>query len=128
MTISWKANVGVNYTPAYQVSGRPFVTGNVGDTVATKIEFPTVTRWIYVSNRSGDDIIFGFSKNGVDGDNYFTLATNSKSEVLELKVSEIWVSGSAGGIDIVAGLTSIPTDRVSLGTGKPSWSGSVGVG
>ena len=128
MAISWKADVGINHTPAYQVSGRPFVTGNVGNTVATKIEFPTVTRWLYVSNTNSTEIIFGFSKNGVDGDNFFTLAGNSDSGVLELKVSEVWVSGSAGGVDIVAGLTSIPTDRVSLGTGKPSWSGSVGVG
>jgi hypothetical protein len=46
--------------------------------------------------------------------------------VLELKVSEIWLSGSAV-VDVVAGLTSIPTSRVVTDSG-PSWSGSAGVG
>jgi len=128
MTISWKANVGINHTPAYQVSGIPFTTGSVGGSTATKIEFPSVTRWIYVTNNDSSPASIGFSKNGVDGDNFFTVAANGGTTgVLELKVSEVWVSGSTG-VDIVAGLTSIPINRVSLGTGKPSWSGSVGVG
>ena len=27
--VSWKMDVGVNHVPAYQVSGRPFASGNI---------------------------------------------------------------------------------------------------
>lgn len=134
--ISWKADVGVNHTPAYQVSGRPFATGSVDATTAVKVEFPFVTRWIYVVNNSTDDLSVGFSEAGVNGTNFFTIPAavdeNSagllaNSQRLELKISELWLSGS-GNVDVCAGLTSISIDKVSMGTGKPSWSGSVGVG
>ena len=71
----------------------------------------------------------GFSELGVEGtytSNYFTLAANSSSPVLELKVSQLWLKGG-NGIDVVAGLTTIPTQRTTTDTG-PSWSGSSGVG
>ena len=138
--ISWKAEVGVNHTPAYQVSGRPFATGSVNATTATKVEFPFVTRWIYVVNNGTSDLNVGFSESGVDstagGTNFFTIPASttsagdglvSNSQRLELKISEVWLSGS-GDVDVCAGLTSIAVDKVSMGTGKPSWSGSVGVG
>ena len=137
--ISWKAEVGVNHTPAYQVSGRPFATGSINATTATKVEFPFVTRWIYVVNNGTSDLSVGFSEAGVDGTNFFTIpaSTTSAGDGLvvfrahhvcwQLKISEVWLSGS-GDVDVCAGLTSISTDKVSMGTGLPSWSGSVGVG
>ena len=131
---SYQANVGINHTPAYQVSGKPFATGSVAATTATKVEFPYVTRWLYVVNTGTNDLSVGFSENGVNGTNFFTIPAaggdvgiTSNSVRLEIKVSELWLSGSDS-VDVCAGLTSIPTERVSLGTGKPSWSGSVGVG
>ena len=45
---------------------------------------------------------------------------------LEMKVSEIWIKGSAN-VDVVAGLTNIPATAVHNETGR-NWSGSVGVG
>jgi hypothetical protein len=97
---SYQANVGLNHVPAYQVSGQPFATGSIDASTAVKVEFPYVTRWGSESTQ-------------------FT-------QRLELKVSEIWLSGSAV-VDVVAGLTSIPTSRVVTDSG-PSWSGSAGVG
>jgi len=129
--ISWKMDVGVNHVPAYQVSGRPFATGSINATTATKVEFPYVTRWIYVVNHGGADCRLGFSQAGVEGTNYLRLPApaageNTNSMRLELKVSEIWLSGS-NGVDVMAGLTTILPDRISGSTG-PSWSGSAGVG
>tara|TARA_R110000765_G_scaffold18873_1_gene50250 strand:- start:68 stop:490 length:423 start_codon:yes stop_codon:yes gene_type:complete len=134
---SYQTNVGLNHTPAYQVSGRPFTTGSVNCTSATKISFPYVTRWVWVVNRSADvnqDARVGFSEIGVNGDNYFVADAarfaaherGRRGPVLKLKVSEIWISGSSD-VDIVAGLTTIPTTRTTTTSG-PSFSGSVGVG
>ena len=129
--ISWKMDVGVNHAPAYQVSGRPFATGSINASTATKIEFPYVTRWIYVMNHGSSHCRVGFSQAGVGGTNYFSIGPETGSETnftqrLELKVSEIWLSGS-NDVSVVAGLTSILPDRVSGSIG-PSWSGSAGVG
>lgn len=136
MATSWKTGVGVNHVGAYQVSGRPFATGSVNCTEATKIEFPTVTRWIYVLNNdnSSTDCRVGFSRLGVEyesASNFFSIGQPPNNGVndtirLELKVSELWISGSSN-IDVVAGLTNIATSRVSGSIG-PSWSGSSGVG
>jgi hypothetical protein len=130
--ISWKTGVGVNHVGAYQVSGRPFATGSINATTATKVEFPKVTRWIYVVNHSGADIKVGFSEAGVDsGTNYLRIPAplageNANSVRLELKIGELWLSGG-NGVDVMAGLTNIETSALSSSIG-PSWSGSAGVG
>ena len=134
MAVSWKMDVGINHAPAYQVSGRPFASGAIDATSATYIAFPYVTRWIYVVNTGATDCRVGFSQAGVEGTNYFTLGkkdnqTYMSSARLELKVTQLWFSGSDGpAIDVCAGLTTIPIDRTSMGDNLPSWSGSVGVG
>jgi hypothetical protein len=132
---SYQANVGLNHVPAYQVSGQPFATGSINANTAVKVEFPYVTRWIYVVNHDGGatkHCRIGFSRTGVEGTNYFRIGPQSAAEGtqntgrLELKVSEIWLSGSTS-VDVVAGLTSIPTSRTRTADGS-SWSGSSGVG
>jgi len=134
MAVSWKMDVGINNVPAYQVSGRPFVTGALDATYAIGLNFPYVTRWVQVSNHGANAVKIGFSENGVSGSNYVRLRGTSESPKtapstvrLELKVSELWLWGS-NSVDVVAGLTTIPPDRTSMGTGLPSWSGSSGVG
>ena len=47
---SYRADVGLNHVPAYQVSGRPFATGSVDVTTATKVDFPYLTRWFQSLN------------------------------------------------------------------------------
>lgn len=132
---SYQANVGLNHVPAYQVSGQPFASGSINASTAVKVEFPYVTRWIYVINHdngASNHCRIGFSQTGVEGSNYFRIGPQSAAEGtqntgrLELKVSEIWLSGSTS-VDIVAGLTSIPASRTTTTDGT-SWSGSSGVG
>jgi hypothetical protein len=131
----FKHQNGLKTTAAYQVSGIPFATGSVdveassGD--ATQISFPHVTRWFTVINRSNQNIRVGFSKAGVEGTNYFTVhkgnTTPTDMSRMEIKVKDIFLisHGSAvtDSVDIVAGLTSIPTDELHT-----NWSGSSGVG
>jgi hypothetical protein len=137
MAISWEMDVGINAVGAYQVSGRPFASGSINCSTATKVSFPYVTRWIYIQNNDGSNAVkVGFSEAGVEGPgavNFFQVEKSTTGEVpgvssvLELKVSEIWLSGSVA-VNVVAGLTSILPQRTSMGAGLPSWSGSVGVG
>lgn len=134
---SWMADVGINHVPAYQASGRPFATGsldcaNDGGS-GHAVYFPYVTRWVQIINNDTSNAVkVGFSKRGLDSEkNYFTVgkgaaAQPTASERLELKVSELHITGSTN-VDIIAGLTTIPSERTQTTTG-PSWSGSAGVG
>ncbi len=78
----------------------------------------------------------GFSSEGVQGSNniavYNTDAAGRgmhRTRVLDLKVTEIWLSGSSDAVSVVAGLTNIPTQRVTnISPSGSNWSGSVGVG
>ena len=138
MSAYWKVQPGLNAVGAYQVSGAPFASGSIvcgaDDLVPYKVAFPYVTRWIYIINQSNDEPCkVAFSKNGLDGTNYFTLPDKGGLDpaihqigVLEVKVSEIWLTGSSK-VDVIAGLTSINAHSTS-GSMGPSWSGSIGVG
>ena len=149
---SWKMRVGVNHTPAYQVSGRPFAKGGIdslgGAPVA--VNFPYVTRWVQITNHSSASVKVGFGPNAFipDNKNYFTVAANTTSERLEVKISRIYLNGGSDsgrtgtdeGVSVVAGLTSINVSQVNPPTGSRdqwhlepgnniSWSGSYnGVG
>jgi len=128
---SYRAEVGINHVPAYQVSGRPFASGAIDATNAVKVEFPYLTRWVQVFNNGSADVKVGFSENGVSGSNYFRVPFPAAGDVaqsarLELKVSELWLYGT-NNVDVVAGLTTVPVSRASGSIG-PSFSGSVGVG
>lgn len=130
-TKSWQAEVGINHVPAYQVSGRPYAKGGINAGSATSVTFPYVTRWFQVINKTSAPLRVGFSELGVDGANYFTVDASGSagygvSEPLEMKITQLWLSGSTG-VDVVAGLTTVPAQRTETTSG-PSWSGSLGVG
>jgi|TARA_B100000214_G_C23679866_1_gene495883 hypothetical protein len=136
MSVSWKMEAGLNHVPAYQASGKPYASASIDGsnaTGATYVTFPSVTRWVVVVNNDHQNAArVGFSKVGVCNTNYFTVgkadaAGKSRESLrLEVKTSQLWISGS-GNVDIVAGLTSIPSKRTS-GSFGPNYSGSIGVG
>ena len=129
---SWKIHAGINHVGSYQVSGIPFATASVDAMAAsgTVVRFPYVTKWVKIETGENADLKIGFSKHGINGQgqNYFKLIgapTRNDTGVLELKVSEIWLSGSKN-CSVMAGLTGILPQRAD-GTAGPSWSGSAGV-
>jgi len=144
MAMSWKAEVGINHTPAYQVSGRPFASASVNYdlSAARSVEFPYVTRWFQVINKGESTMRVGFSAAGVvgakstgKGDKYYFTVNPSgsngygKSDIYEMKISTLYLraeGGTAGTCDIIAGLTTIPPRRTSGSLGL-NFSGSVGV-
>lgn len=139
MSESFIYSAGLNNVGSFQVSGIPFVTGGVNASTATKVTFPYVTRWVQIANTGDGMLNVGFSQNGVQGSKYFTVpnltaggspsALLPYSGILEIKVTEIWISGSTS-VDIIAGLTNIPTARINNVANSPSgsnWSGSANV-
>ena len=112
---SYKAEVGLNHVPAYQASGRPWASGSIDAASGyVRLEFPFVTRWVYVTNHGTGSVKVGFSERGTAGANYF-------------RGHGVTAAGNSDEVDVVAGLTTVPAVRTSGSTG-PSWSGSAGVG
>tara|TARA_R100000808_G_C2151507_1_gene160577 strand:- start:231 stop:590 length:360 start_codon:yes stop_codon:yes gene_type:complete len=107
---------GINETSPYQVSGKPFATGSFGTDgstgTPTVIEFPTVTRWIYIVNAGARPIKYAFHADDLASD-YAVVDTGKQSEVLEVRAKEIHLIGAGVSattdISICAGLTSIAT-------------------
>jgi hypothetical protein len=139
---NFKYTAGLNHAGSYQVSGIPYVTASISCIAGTahKVEFPYVTRWIIVQNNSAvnsEHLKVAFSQNGLDGSNYFTVFDRFNADSadrssifspLELKVTEIYLTGSSN-VEVIAGLTNIPVERVNnIGPSGTNWSGSVGVG
>ena len=134
---SWASDVGVNHTPAYQVSGRPFAyTQTLVSATKTKVKFEYVTRWVCIVNKGTVDVRVAFSSDGLNSpaNNYFivpagngTAGVYHSSPRLELKVSELWLEATGTPeVSVIAGMTSIRLNKVSGSVG-PSWSGSLGV-
>jgi hypothetical protein len=123
---------GLGQSAAYQVSGKPFVTGNVNPAVTSKIGFPGVTSWVVVSNNDNATVRVAFSANGLNAghSNYYTVPANSQSPRLDLKVTELHLStGGSNSVDIMAGITYIDTEQINNSSVSPSgtnWSGSAG--
>ncbi len=119
---------GLGNAASYQVSGIPYVSGGIDATEAVSLSFPLVSRWIVVSNDGGSTMRIGFSQNGVDGGtNYLSLPNGRQSPVLEVKATQIWLSGS-NSCSIMAGLTGIATVNINNSSVSPSgsnWSGSL---
>ena len=139
MAFQYKA--GLHNVGSYQVAGKPYVVGGIDCSTATKVEFPGVTQWvIVVNNETGTRAKVGFSENGVNGTNYFTVANGSANapglsaggNPLPLKVTELWILGPDD-VDVIAGLTGIGSESINNAALSPSspyinWSGSSGVG
>jgi hypothetical protein len=128
---SWNLSPGLNHVGAFQSSGQPWCSGgNTSTNTAARIAFPKVTRWIVITNTSANAVKVGFSSAGTGGSNYFTVAGNTTSPRLEVKISAIWiksaVDGNAATVDVVAGLTAISADKVSTDSGE-NWAGEPGV-
>jgi len=124
--------MGEFYTPAYQMSGIPFVTSSTVTLGQTReITFDNVSRFIVVKNTGATStaIAVGFTQNGLktSNSNYFILS-GSDSFSAELKTDRLFISGAVGAstsFSVVAGLTVIPQENMLRVTGS---SGFTGVG
>src|SRR5210317_662562 len=105
MGINW-AKPHHRSVPEFQLSGIPFVTSSASAEVTTsttiKVEFPKVTRFIYVRNTSQEAIRMGFTANGVagvSGRHYLILSGGQATERLEVKCTAVYFRGETGSGD-----------------------------
>jgi|3_EtaG_2_1085321.scaffolds.fasta_scaffold43323_4 hypothetical protein len=134
--MAYKYTSGLGNVGAFQVSGKPFVSGGIvpdgpTDDVQYELQFPQVTRWIEVRNKGTDlqayadgGVRIGFSALSVmeAGTNYYELPASASTSRWELKCTSLFLSGS-GECSVIAGCTGIPTGNIEL-----NYSGSSGIG
>jgi hypothetical protein len=104
----------------YMASGLPFSSGvAVADGVASRVDFPFVTSELYIKNRGGADLAFGWTANGVLGTNNHILLIN-EAITLRIRVKSIFFAGVGGSadVDLTAALTTIPARAYPTLTGS----------
>ena len=104
---------GATWASEYLVSGLPFCTSSTctgvrqiifGDPLMTG---SFVTQWFVVTNESAAALRVGFTQRGLlTTSNYIELETD-ESISAELRVKELWLSGSGNTFQLLAGLTGI---------------------
>jgi hypothetical protein len=115
------------------VSGHPFLTGSgdadpggngMGAGVEDKIEFPFITQKVTVIASGSGEIRVSFASQGTatvaSGRHYVALTGNDESVTFEVKCKEIYIKnpgGAGAGYQLIAELTSIPTDDMYTLTG-----------
>jgi hypothetical protein len=119
--------VGLSNVGSYQVSGQPWLSGNIDASTSAKVQFPFVTGWVVVKNNHDQDALkVGFSALGIDAKNYMTVGPEEWLGPLEVKVTEMHFKGSDS-VDVLAGLTNIPRGTINNPSNSPAgtnWSGS----
>ena len=137
MAVFKNYGAGLGHVGSYQVSGKPYLSGGINVNVATEgdlgpleISFPSVTRWVIVTNHDvNNDVDVGFSKLGFDTNNFFTVSSdtnnrkNMMTQRMELKVTSLFLTGASTQVDVIVGLTGIDTQEI-----QNNWSSSSGVG
>ena len=130
-TYNYKPGLGA--VGSYQVSGIPYVTGALNCRAGNppiRLTFPQVTRWIAIQNgdsggEESEPLKVAFSENGLVS-NFYEIG--DMHTVFELKVTELWLSGSDY-CCVLAGLTGIPNTAINNPNVSPdgaNWSGSLG--
>ena len=131
MSDSFIYSVGLQNVGSYQVSGQPYLSSSItvpaNSAEPLEIQFDQVTKFVIIRNEtdSAGDIRVGFSSNGLKNENFVRLAV-SESLSADYKVTSVFLRSNTTAqqsASIVAGLTNIPSERLSA-----NWSGSNGVG
>tara|TARA_R100000426_G_C4778152_1_gene93641 strand:+ start:279 stop:674 length:396 start_codon:yes stop_codon:yes gene_type:complete len=100
-----------NFVPEYQMSGIPHVE-EVTLNGPTEVTFSSVTRWIVISNPTGNATIkLGFNSDGVAGTNFFKIEAGSTTPRFEIKCKKLYVSGTdTQKVHVIAGLTNVASE------------------
>jgi len=120
--------VGLGHVGAYQVSGRPFLTGSltVPDESEEKISFPYVAKSVKIRLLNDHNIKISFK--GAEGTtaghlNYWVLASDTEEATFNVKCKEIYITGAGGGSNkssycLYAELTGIHPEEMYHLTGS----------
>lgn len=117
---------GVQFVPSYHPPGVPWISGSVAITGIVKIEFPTVSKFFTINaTRSTTAIGLAFTPEGAASTARKYIITGSVN-TFDLRVKDIFLSGSGGVVDILGGLTADINRReyLTLTSSNPAPSGS----
>jgi hypothetical protein len=117
MTFHYKT--GLNNVAEYMASGLPYVTQSVATAGSvSRVTFPFVTNEITVKNNTAGILKVGFTENGVNGTNFFTLPV-SGAYSSKTRITDLFVTAQAGSVtyEVVASLTMIPAKEFYVLTG-----------
>lgn len=100
---------GLNHVGSYQVSGVPFIYTGTASATAETIEFPTVTKVVYVENLGlTNDLTITFPSSPA---NQIAIPAGEKIE-MTIKTGAIVVESTGTEYQIYASLTSISRQRI----------------
>jgi hypothetical protein len=116
--MAFNYRTGPNNVGEYQASGLPYVTQSAVTTSPFNIQFPFVTNELTVKNNSDGTLRVGFTQNGVNGSNFFTLPVSGAYSG-KLRVTDLFIRSETGTLtcEVVAGLTTIPRQDFYILTG-----------
>ena len=129
---NYRLKAGINNVTSYQVSGIPFVSGNltlpVSSSAPLRIDFPSVTSEIVFTNHGIYHARVGFSSAGITTGTSYYLVEPSGSIQLRVKATSLFLcsnhpSNTLTGCTVAASLTGIT--GYDLAT---AYSGSAGIG
>jgi len=124
---SYVRSAGIGNASSYQVSGRPFLTGNldIDNGVEDKIVFPAVTKRIVIQNMADIDLRVHFattaSTSVASTSCFYTLPTTKDKLDIDVKCTEIYISnptGNNGKYELYAELTGISPEHMFELTGS----------
>jgi len=125
---------GLGSVGNYQVSGIPFVTGNLvspsSSAGATPLEivFPSVTQRIIFQNHGGIHVRVGFSANGLKTTNNFYLVDPSGSVELRVKTNKLYLLSNSPAANVTSGTLSAELTGITGYDLITEYSGSAGIG
>ena len=100
---------GLNHVGSYQVSGVPFIYSGTASSTAQTIEFPTVTKVVYVENLGSTNVLtISFP---TSPSSQITIPAGEKIE-MTIKAGAITVESTGTEYQIYASLTSISRQRI----------------
>ena len=100
---------GLNHVGSYQVSGVPFIYSGTASATAETIQFPTVTKVVYVENLgTTNDLLITFPSSP---SSQITIPAGKKLE-MPVKAGAIIVESVGTDYQIYASLTSISRQRI----------------
>jgi len=105
---------GYGFTPEYQLSGLPYVTGVSPTDTRFKIEFPYVTQWFYLRfTQVARSASISFESTNASTLNKISFEASSGNMFFGpffLRIKDLNIEQTHG-VHVIAGLTSIPRAR-----------------
>ncbi len=124
---------GLNHVGSYQISGVPYVTGNLllpanaAGSASLEVSFPSVTSLITYTNHGAVHARIGFSNNGVKNTNFY-LVEPSGSVELKIRTTKLFLVSNSPVATCTSGTIAASLTGITGYDLTTIYSGSNGIG